>query len=223
MVTVHIPLATMLVALAFLLRAEFRPDQRRIWIFKPIASISFIAIGVVGAATAADASDEAYRVAILVGLVLCAVGDVFLIPADNKRAFTFGLVSFLLGHLAYSLAFILVSAFQWVDLLVAVPLIGVIAVLYRRFTPNLGSMRVPVAAYMVAISFMVSRGAAVVLSGGVALTGAWLALGGALAFYGSDVMLAWNRYATAYRLNRLNLVLYYGGQAAIAASVMFAA
>jgi uncharacterized membrane protein YhhN len=214
-----IPLGTLVVSLALLVRAELREHKRGIRLFKPVASASFIAIGIL--ALVLQAADGFYAAVVLIGLFLSAAGDMFLIRADRRRLFAAGLVSFLLAHLAYSVAFATISTFTWIDLPVALVLIVVIILLYRQFEPNLGSMKVPVLVYMLVISFMVHRATAATIGGDAAGLAAWLATGGAVAFYLSDVMLAWNRYARPFRFNRLSLLLYYGGQAAIAFSAFF--
>ena len=53
----------------------------------------------IGCALALDPDDDAVRTWFVAALVLCLIGDVFLmLPQD---LFVFGLASFLLGHLAY--------------------------------------------------------------------------------------------------------------------------
>lgn len=218
-----VPSTVLIVALAILVPAEIAGTKSLIRWFKPVASASFVAVGVIGLVvgrTGTDGTAVAFGVVVVLGLLLSAAGDVFLIGADRPKVFTLGLVAFLLAHIAYSAAFVLVSRFAPTDILTAFPLALVVLFLYRRFGPNLGSMRGPVLAYMLVISFMVSRAAAVPRANAIAVLPAWLVAGGALAFYVSDVMLAWNRYASPFRLNRLSLVFYYGGQAAIAWSVV---
>ena len=70
-----------------------------IWVAKPIASGGFIAVALV-----AGALDSSYGQAVLVALCLCFVGDVLLIP-KARAIFLGGLISFLLGHVGYLVAF----------------------------------------------------------------------------------------------------------------------
>ena len=56
-------------------------------------------VALIGAAAALDVDDPAVKAWFLAALVLCLIGDVFLmLPQD---LFVFGLASFLLGHIAY--------------------------------------------------------------------------------------------------------------------------
>lgn len=225
MIVAIVPSAVLIVALSILVPAEITGTRGLIRAFKPVASASFVAVGVIGLVvgrTGTDGTAVAFGVAVVLGLLLSAAGDVFLIGADRPKLFTFGLAAFLLAHIAYSVAFVLVSSFAPTDILTAFPLALIVLFLYRRFAPNLGSMRGPVLAYMLVISFMMSRAAAVPHTDAIPALPAWLVAGGALSFYISDIMLAWNRYASRFRLNRLSLIFYYGGQAAIAWSVVVA-
>src|SRR5688572_27173059 len=84
---------------AVTLVGEARGQRTLIWVAKPLASVGFI-----GAAVASGATRSPYGVAILIGLGLSLLGDVFLIPR-TRIWFLAGLVSFLLGHLAFAAAF----------------------------------------------------------------------------------------------------------------------
>ena len=84
-----------------LLVAELRNSQRLKWVFKPLAALGFL-----WAAYADDALDTSYGQTVFVALALCAIGDICLIPKQLGRWFLIGLASFLLGHVAYAVAFI---------------------------------------------------------------------------------------------------------------------
>src|SRR5690606_10762350 len=73
-------------------------------IAKPIASLAFIAVGYLVSRDAAPGF-AGFQRHVLLGLVLGALGDVALLGSTN-RAFIAGLTVFLLGHLAYVIAFI---------------------------------------------------------------------------------------------------------------------
>ncbi len=87
-------------AVAGLLWAEVSDRQRWLWLFKPLAAACFIVL-----ALQAGTLESDYGRYLLVGLLLCWCGDVFLIPASDK-SFLFGLGSFLLGHLLYAISFL---------------------------------------------------------------------------------------------------------------------
>ncbi|MDZ7725470.1 MAG: lysoplasmalogenase [candidate division KSB1 bacterium] len=104
------------------------------------------------------------------------------------------------------------------DVLTAVLLLSVGTGFYRLMRPNLGSMRIPVIAYIVIISVMVNRAASAPLSPEFTPSQALLVLFGALLFYLSDVILAANKFWKPWRYNRISLVFYYSGQLLIALS-----
>src|SRR5438094_66351 len=95
------PVVFTLVAVAGLLVAEHRGSRRGVWVWKPLASSGFLAAAIV-----AGALHDAYGRAIVLALSLCWLGDVLLIPED-ERAFRVGVLSFLGGHLAFSSAFLI--------------------------------------------------------------------------------------------------------------------
>ena len=188
---------------------EGRDDQRIKGICKPIASLSYIAL-----ALYAGAFDSGYGTGIFVGLVLCLFGDVFLLFKDKKR-FRLGLVSFLLGHVAYCVAFGIAGLEVLWLAIAAVAVVAAAVVVLRWLLPNVSSdMRGPVVAYVVVISAMV-----VLASGTVGAGGHLLILVGALAFYASDLSVARHRFISEGIINRLwGLPLYYAAQLVLAAS-----
>ena len=199
-----------LVALAALLFSEWRESRTGVWLAKPLASTGFLLT-----ALAAGALSSAYGRAVLVALVLSWLGDVLLIPKQSRRAFLAGLASFLLGHVAYAVAFLLrgidPEASAVAAALVAVPSLAVLRWLWP-FVPD--RMRVPVVAYVGVISLMV------VCALGVADFRAHTAITlGALAFYASDLAVARQRFVAESFTNKLwGLPLYYGAQLLLAST-----
>ena len=162
-----------------------------------------------------------YYLFILIGLVFCLGGDFFL-ALPQKKSFLFGLISFLLGHVFYILGFFYIaheSPWTWVGSVIFLVISGWV---YIRLRPNLGSMKVPVLVYLMAITVMIS-GAWSVL-GDFYLTGLGrvMVFAGAVCFYVSDVFVARDRFLKKKFINRLiGLPLYYAGQFLIAFSVGF--
>jgi len=199
-----------LVALAALLFSEWRESRTGVWLAKPLASTGFLLT-----ALAAGALSSAYGRAVLVALVLSWLGDVLLIPKQSRRAFLAGLASFLLGHVAYAVAFLLrgidPEASVVAAALVAVPSLAVLRWLWP-FVPD--RMRVPVVAYVGVISLMV------VCALGVAGFRAHTSIAlGALAFYASDLAVARQRFVAESFTNKLwGLPLYYGAQLLLAST-----
>jgi uncharacterized membrane protein YhhN len=203
-------IAITLAALGALLYSEWRGSRAGVWLAKPLASTGFLL-----AALAAGALSSAYGRTVLVALALGWLGDVLLIPKQSRRAFVAGLGSFLLGHLAYAVAFLVrgvdPEAAAVAALLVAVPSLAVGRWLWP-FVPD--RMRVPVAAYVGVISLMV------VFALGVATFRAHTAIAlGALAFYASDLAVARQRFVAESLANKLwGLPLYYGAQLLLAST-----
>ena len=200
-----------LAATAGLLAAERAESQRGVWIAKPLAAAGFI-----GAAWAQGALETPYGVWIFVGLVLSALGDVLLIPKQSQRAFLAGLGSFLLGHVAYTLAFA-VRGLDPVTVAVAVvTVLGLgLAVLRRLLAHVPGKMRPPVLAYVVVISAMLACAA-----GTVGYAGMPAIFVGAFAFYLSDLAVARQRFVQKSFANKAwGLPLYFGAQLVLAWTV----
>jgi uncharacterized membrane protein YhhN len=135
---------------------------------------------------------------------------------QRPRAFLAGLVLFLLGHIAYAATFAAHGARSELDYLVLVVLLLPALGFYRLLAPGLGRLRWPVVAYIVVISLMLGAAASLLASPSVPPAAALLALGGAVLFYLSDVILAANRFWRPLSWNRYSLFLYFGGQLLIA-------
>ena len=140
------------------------------------------------------ATAPGYRRAILAGLALSTLGDVFLmLPGDW---FVFGLGSFLCAHLAYLLALTRRArafAALWPFLAYAALAGAVLSVLWP---PLPGELRVPVVVYVAVLAAMAAQAAAVWWRRRTRAT-ALAALGG-LSFVVSDATLAIDRYAAPF-------------------------
>jgi len=195
-------------AVASLLAAIRAGDHVREVVSKAAASASFVALGLVR--WDGDGTVGAWLV---LGLVLCAAGDLLLL---GRKTFDPGLATFLLGHVAYIAAFATALPpvrWSWLPVL---PLVAAAAAATRWLWHHLGRRRLPVAAYIVAISVMV-WGACVVASAGAL---PWTVAVGAILFYLSDLAVARHRFVKAEFLNRgIGLPLYYAGQVLIAMSI----
>ena len=204
-------------ACAVLVAAEYRHARTARRIAKPIASLAFIAVAVL----AAGGTWTDYQRWIVIGLVLGAVGDVALL-GTSPRAFLVGLGAFLLGHIAYIVAFAqLAPPETWLDVRAAVPAVvgaGVLAYLW----PRLGQMRLPVIAYVVAIVTMMSAALAAARVDAVPEMNRMLLVAGAALFFASDFAVARDKFVGASFVNRAwGLPAYYAGQLLIAWSAAF--
>jgi uncharacterized membrane protein YhhN len=160
-----------------------------------------------------------YYQLLLAGLLLCLVGDFFL-ALPQKVMFLAGLISFLLGHVLYVLAFfsvVSISGLIWPGVAVVLLVSGSVFLWLR---PHLGGMKIPVFFYVVIISLMVVGAWALLIDGGLPVKSRIVIFTGALLFYFSDIFVARDRFLKKEFLNRLiGLPLYYAGQFLLAFSV----
>jgi uncharacterized membrane protein YhhN len=155
------------------------------------------------AAVALDPDDSGVRTWFVIALVLCLLGDIFLmLPQD---VFVPGLVAFLLGHLAYvggMLADGVVVSRLGIGLVIvslAIAVIGLTILRAVRAGPE-PELAGPVIAYMLVISLMVTAAVGVGRPTGVV---------GAALFYASDSLIAWNRFVRETSRGRLAIMVTY--------------
>ena len=160
------------------------------------------------------------------GILLSLLGDVFLMFSLD-RFFLAGLAAFLFAHLAYLVGFNtpLPGISAWGLILVVMVGWGSMRVINRILSSLTGQgqsrLRIPIIIYSMVISLML-------LSAMLKLTdltwsaGASLLVGvGALFFYLSDIVLAWNKFVSPIRNGRIyNIAMYHIGQIAIIAGVI---
>ena len=169
------------------------------FVFKPLATLLIIGyVWVRGAGMAAE------RRWVLIGLACSLAGDVALLWP--QQGFLPGLVSFLLAHLAYLVAFTrrqrLAARPGWFAVYAAVAVL----ILWQLWPGVPGALRLPVLAYVACLGAMAAQ-TAVVWRGGSA-RGGLLALGGAL-FMSSDALLAINKFGSALPLASLWILSTY--------------
>lgn len=214
-----IVVATIISALAcsVLIYAEYAKASTLRAVSKIVASLAFIAVGLFAAH-----SYSSFDRHIVIGLVLGAIGDAALLGKSN-RAFMAGLVAFLLGHLAYVIACI-----HLVDPGQTLHLAGAFAIAPALFAlgalvwlwPKLGTMRVPVIAYVAIITSMVIAAIAVARSELLPARNRETLLAGAILFFASDFAVARDKFVDKGFINRAwGLPAYYAGQLLIAWSL----
>ena len=138
-----------------------------------------------------------------------------LIPSGSAT-FLAGLGSFLAGHLAFAVAFVVRGVTPLAIAIGLGLLLLPVALVWRWLAPRLdGAMRVAVPTYVGAITLMVALAA-----GTAGYRPGWLILAGALLFFVSDLSVARDRFVRAGLVNRLwGLPLYYAAQLLFALSV----
>ena len=173
------------------------------FVFKPLTTALVIAY-----AWPRGRDQPAQRRWVLVGLSLSWIGDVALLWP--QQGFLPGLVSFLLAHLAYLVAFTRQQRLAVRVLpFVAYALVAA-AVLWHLWPGVPAALRLPVLAYVLCLSAMAAQTGALALAGGPhgrVLAGV-LAIGGAL-FMLSDALLATNKFAGPLPLANLWILSSY--------------
>ena len=158
------------------------------------------------------------------GLCLSLLGDVLLmLPA---RLFLAGLVAFLFAHLAYIAGFSIGGLPLGLGTLaLAVPMAGAAAWLTWRVAKGLAArgahkLQAPVAGYSLVLSLMVMAALTTLIRSDWARVPAVLVAAGAVLFFASDGLLAWNRFVAPLRHGSLLVIVaYHLGQIALIAGV----
>lgn len=173
-----------------------------------------VMIGLIAVALALRPTSPAERAFFVIALALGMASDVFLmLPKDM---FVAGLVAALVEHIAY------IGGFRARGLNVAVLTIAVVVALasvavflppiYRALRNSRPKLVAPVIVYVAVFVVMVAS------AGG---TGSLVALGGALLFFYSDAILAWNRFVRPVPSSRIvNIVPYHVGEALLVLSLV---
>jgi uncharacterized membrane protein YhhN len=199
------------VLLIGLLFFERRESLKGKLLVKPLLSALFVATAV-----AAAPHMSLYALAVVIGLVLCLIGDVCLV-FPRPGVFRAGLVAFLMGHLAYGAAFALTATPNWGLWITAAVALPVGSMVFQRLQPYLGTMRMAVMAYIVVITVMVIAAGGFLGDHRLPLNARFLVFNGAFSFYLSDIFVARQRFVQPSFRNRLvGLPLYYLGQFQIA-------
>lgn len=154
------------------------------------------------------------------GFVFSLAGDIFLMLPN--RQFVAGLVSFLLAHVAYITGFNTpLPQFQW-----SIPAVAVLIALVARqiyvqlspgFTGENSRLRIPVIAYIFVISLMLFSALITLTRIDWIFEAALLASLGAVLFYVSDTIIAWEKFIRPVQHGRLlTMVTYHLAQLFIA-------
>jgi uncharacterized membrane protein YhhN len=197
-----VPILTALALISAILTilASYQNRQLTLYLFKPLTIVFIIII----ALQPNYPASAFYRYAIIAGLCLSLVGDLFLmLPSDR---FIQGLVSFLLAHICYIAAFLYESnrALSGLDL---IPFLIYGALMLRILWPHLGKLKVPVIVYMLAILLMGWAAATrYILTG---QPGNLFAFVGAILFIISDSALAVDKFRGHFRSAQLLILSTY--------------
>jgi uncharacterized membrane protein YhhN len=194
--------------------------RRRFVLLKPLTTLFILAVALLSLANPCGSKE--YTASIAVALSFSLVGDALLL-FHGRRWFALGLASFLGAHIAYAIVFARLGRVSGWDALAAGLLAAVGLAFYYTIRSALGVLRVPVVAYMAAISFMVSRAASTAGSPRSSATRAALIIAGASLLYFADMMVAVKRFRKPLPYPHLDLAPYYLGQLLLALSASFPA
>lgn len=175
-------------------------DWRRVeYVAKPLTLLALMGYAATGSSPSAW---------LMAALAFSLVGDVCLmLPAD---LFAAGLLAFLLGHIAYVVDFDVPARERLVWFLVTVIVASPVVV---RIVRSVGDsmLRSAVGLYIGVISLMVASALAL---------GDLRAVIGAVLFFASDGILAWNRFVRQFRWARPAIMItYHLGQLGLAAAL----
>lgn len=159
---------------------------------------------------------------VVAALAVLAVGDAYL-SREGEKNFLTGLGAFLAAHLLYIAYFTGradFGAFLLPEVLASGAILLALAVLVLiRLWPHLGTLRIPVAGYALAIALMG-------LAARAAMPGFWV-LAGVVLFIISDILLAQDKFTpladtkTRRLMPYLSWVLYFAGQTMIVYGLIF--
>lgn len=185
--------------------AKMRENTRLQYIFKPLTMTAIILLAILNAS-----SPTFYQKMIITGLIFSTVGDCFLI---DSRRFVQGLISFLLAHICFIIAF-----FSTPNLPSLIFYLAYFAVFLSILWRHLGSLKIPVIVYSLALALM-----------------SWFALCryfelidhkslfaflGSVTFVASDSLLAFNKFKSPFPFaDILILSTYFSAQWLIALSI----
>ena len=186
------------------------------FVAKPAVMVALVGLAV--ALVPGSSASDAARPWFVAALLLSLAGDVLLMLPRER--FVGGLIAFLLAHLAYIVGLgviALVSGVVPVGVVIGLVVVGSIVLfvglpVVRAVRLGRPRLVVPVVAYLAVISSMVVVACA---------TGRPVAIAGALLFYASDAILAWDRFVTPKRWGRVAThVTYHAGQALLVLSLL---
>lgn len=193
--------------------AVLTSHRRLMVVAKPLTLIALIALALAG-----GAAEHPVGRWLLLGLVLSLAGDVFLLFTGNTT-FLAGLVSFLLGHVAYVVAFLTLGLAEPAWGLAALVLLLGASPFIARIIP--GAHRHGGAGFAVAVTAYTLVIGAMVLTAW--MTGEWVVGLGAGLFMVSDTVLAANLFVRRHRFGDLAvMVTYHLGQLLIVLGVLAA-
>jgi len=203
--------------------AVARRQKHLEYVFKPATLVAVL----IGAWLLTQGPHDAWEARFfLPGLAFSLAGDVFLM-LPGGRFFLPGLAAFLLAHLCY-IAGLNPTPPPWPALVLLVVAAAIGLALFQSVAASLRrqgqtGLLVPVAIYSLVLSLTLFSAWATLFRPEWTPLRRGLVIVGASLFFGSDAMLAWDRFVTPSPSARLRVIVtYHLGQVALAASIALA-
>jgi alkenylglycerophosphocholine/alkenylglycerophosphoethanolamine hydrolase len=160
------------------------------------------------------------------GILISMVGDVLLMLSLD-RMFIFGLIAFLLAHISYLVGFQneLMKVTAWSVILIVLLSVSAVRVMHRIVsairTKGQTRLVIPVIVYSTVITAMLYAALTTLSNPAWSRNASLLVSVGALLFYISDIILAWNKFVSPIKNGRIiNIGLYHLGQIGLIAGVI---
>ncbi|MEG2786362.1 MAG: lysoplasmalogenase [Romboutsia sp.] len=217
----------MLLSLGVLLYFTYKPYKNFRGIFKIITSLLFISIAVSGYVESNNNFN--YFIFIFISLVFSLLGDVFLIfekgdTSSMSKAFVYGLLSFSIAHIFFSIGFIYLSYFSIYNILFTLLLSILLLVVLKSIKSfDFKGAFFYVAFYSIVISFMFIQSLTLYYYISSSNPCTILITIGALLFVLSDLILAFDYFHINCPkfMPVINLLVYYIAQLLLALSVLY--
>lgn len=219
------------------LKAQWPQACFKSLVYKMICSTAFVSIGVLSVLISGNKS--VYAIMMLVGLAFGWIGDYFLHAKTTNTYFAIGMVSFMLGHIAYIACYMRTlpvispdyNMFNPVEILIIVALLmlSYIGAVKFKVQFSMKILKFGVIAYTAILVTMFIKASALGIT--YFETGAengWIALIvlalGSLCFTLSDATIGLLMFAGKKKnkpLKVFNIVTYFAGQTLLASSILF--
>lgn len=172
------------IAVILTIVSEYIDNKTMLYIFKPLSTILVLFFPLFYANNAL----KPYKNSILIGLVFCLLGDIFLM---FDAYFIFGLASFLIGHVFFMYAFTTINGFSR-NVKTLIPLVLISVLIFFYLKDHLGDLLIPVILYITCIILMVWQAINVYVW--KKETGFLLIAVGACVFLVSDTVLSYRKF-----------------------------
>lgn len=193
---------------------------------KMMCSVSFV---VIAAIFAYVSGHTRYFFMMLVPLLFCAAGDLYMgfyQIASKKQHMLIGMILFLLAHMGFLISFFRIDAtVTWWNIFLPIVAVIVFFTVKKLSHLHMGRLTIPASIYCVFLSLMLSKSTQyMVLYPGLA--SGWLGLGGML-FFTSDFTIIFlyfykfHKPESRRRIHCINLATYYFGILAFDISILY--